>query len=213
MDPKLFIKSLPGSLVPIPRDPGTGNEHAFIPRPLPPNWEFPDRLWPLLVDAKYQLGILEGLGRTLPNPTILLRPLEDRDAIKSSRLEGTYVTATELLVFEMQAQESKSEDDPTNHSGRSSTIAKRYNRGRPPSFPFPTVHKGSSPYANVGRPRQGSYAGGIPSHAGGYWNGPPLRSPPPDKLLECLDPLEKYFHVEKSRYDPLVDCFLITLPI
>ncbi|MBI3464077.1 MAG: hypothetical protein HY000_13625 [Planctomycetes bacterium] len=58
--------------------------------PLPPDWEFPIRLWPLLAEAKQQVGILEGLGRNLPNPAILLRPLADREAIRSSSLEGTY---------------------------------------------------------------------------------------------------------------------------
>jgi len=47
MNPKLFIKNPPGELVSIPRNPLTGNEHAFIPRPLPPDWEFPATLWPL----------------------------------------------------------------------------------------------------------------------------------------------------------------------
>ena len=99
----------------IPRDPITGNEYAFIPRPLPPVWDFPVELWPMLTEARHQLGILEGIGRTLPNPEILLRPLEDREAIKSSQLEGTYVTATELLVYEMQPKPSKSQDDPANN--------------------------------------------------------------------------------------------------
>src|SRR5208283_3546935 len=102
MDPKSFVNATTGDLLRIPRDPVTGNEYAFAPRPLPPDWEFPARLWPLLAEAKQRLGVLEGLGRGLPNPGILFRPLEDREAIKSSRLEGTYVTATELLVFEMQ---------------------------------------------------------------------------------------------------------------
>jgi len=114
MDIKQFAATSPGFLVKIPRDPITGNQHAFVPAPLPPDWEFSTRLWPLLADAKQQLGILEGIARSLPNPGILLRPLEDREAIKSSRLEGTYVTATELLVYELHPKDSKSEDDPVN---------------------------------------------------------------------------------------------------
>lgn len=85
-----------------------------MPLPSPPQWGFPLRLWPLLGEAKQQLGILEGVGRTLPNPGILLRPLEDREAIRSSSLEGTYVTARELLLFEIEPRDVKSEGDPAN---------------------------------------------------------------------------------------------------
>jgi Fic family protein len=109
MDAERFNKASPGVLVRIPPDIATGNNLAFLPYPLPPDWEFPARLWPLLGEAKQQLGLLEGIGRTLPNPAILLRHLEDREAIQSSRLEGTYVTATELLVYELNPQESQAE--------------------------------------------------------------------------------------------------------
>jgi len=97
-----FSANSPGQLVPI-----EGNESAFIPNPLPPIWDFPSHVWPLLAAARQQLGILEGIGRNLPNPTILLRPLEDREAIESSRLEGTYATPKELLLFEMEPRESE----------------------------------------------------------------------------------------------------------
>jgi hypothetical protein len=33
---------------------------------------------------------LEGIGRSLPNSEILLRPLQNREAIRSSSLEGVY---------------------------------------------------------------------------------------------------------------------------
>ena len=109
MDRARFKKNAPGETVKI-----NAGEHAFVPHKLPPNWTVSVELWPLLAEAKQQLGILEGVGRTVPNPGILLRPVQDREAIKSSRLEGTYVTATELLVFEMEPKKSASDDDPAN---------------------------------------------------------------------------------------------------
>ena len=109
MKTSLFSAKSPGKVVPI-----AGGEHAFVPDPLPPNWEFPAELWPLLGDAKQQIGILEGIGRLLPNPGILLRPLEDREAIRSSSLEGTYATPKELLLFELSKPEPESPDDPVN---------------------------------------------------------------------------------------------------
>ena len=109
MDSSLFSPKSPGKVVQI-----SGGEHAFLPDPLPPDWEFPADLWPLLAEAKQQIGILEGIGRLLPNPGILLRPLEDREAIRSSSLEGTYATPKELLLFELSPREAESPSDPVN---------------------------------------------------------------------------------------------------
>jgi Fic family protein len=210
MDPKSFIDASTGSLVRIPRDPVTGNEHAFVPRPLPPDWEFPARLWPLLAEAKQQLGILEGLGRGLPNPGILFRPLEDREAIKSSRLEGTYVTATELLVFEMQPRESKSEDDPENLQREVFNYRTALHQGMSTDLPISLrlirdLHKTllsgvRGRDRTPGQFRTGQVAVGTDHRF------TPL---PPERIMECLGPLEKYFHGKPSRYDPMVDCFLI----
>ena len=76
---------MPGRLQPIAR-----GDHALVPNPLPPDWEMPQRLWPLIAEANRVIGVLEGIGRVLPNPAMLLRPTEDREAIQSSALEGTY---------------------------------------------------------------------------------------------------------------------------
>ncbi len=210
MDPLLFTKPFPGDLVPIPRDPATGNKHAFVPNALPPKWDFPVRLWPLLADAKQQLGILEGIARSLPNPAILLRPLEDREAIKSSRLEGTYVTATELLVFEMQPRTPKSEDDALNPEREVFNYRLALQQGSSTDLPLSlrllrdfhlTLMSGVRGRDRTpGQFRRTQVAIGT-NHR--------FVPPPPERLMECLDPLERYFHVTQSRYDPLVDCSLV----
>lgn len=78
---------------------------AFLPAPLPSSWEFEASLWPLLVEAKEALGTLNGIGQTLPDPQLLLRPLQSREAIASSSIEGTFVTPQELLAYELQPTE------------------------------------------------------------------------------------------------------------
>jgi Fic family protein len=65
------------------------------------------------LEAKRYIGELEGIGSVLPNPTILVRPLADREAIQSSKLEGTYATPKELLLFELQPSVAVSESDKT----------------------------------------------------------------------------------------------------
>jgi Fic family protein len=74
---------------------------AFIPSRLPRRWDIPLMLWPLLSDAKAELARLDGIGRTLPDPELLLQPLNNREAIRSSSLEGTFASAEELLLFEL----------------------------------------------------------------------------------------------------------------
>jgi Fic family protein len=205
LDTKRFATNAPGEIVAI-----GGGEHAFVPHPLPPNWRFPERLWPLLADAKQQLGILEGLGRNLPNPGILLRPLEDREAIKSSRLEGTYATARELLLFEMQPRESESENDSTNDQREVFNYRKALHQGASSNLPLSLrlirgLHE--TLLHNVrGKDRAPGQFRRIQVAIGSEHRFVP---PPPERVIECLNPLEKYFHVKESSYDPLVDCFLI----
>lgn len=88
---------------------------AFIPAPLPPrDWTFPARLYPLLIRAREQLGKLDGIGRTLPDQELLLRPLQNREALTSSSLEGTYATPTDLLLYAERPREPTSDRDPAN---------------------------------------------------------------------------------------------------
>lgn len=87
---------------------------AFIPQPLPRSWAVPLELWPLLASAKEQLARLDGIGHTLPNPDILLRPLQQREAIRSSSLEGTFATPEELLLFELEPSEPTAPSDRVN---------------------------------------------------------------------------------------------------
>lgn len=53
-----------------------------------------------LSEADRTIGRLAGEGRTLPNPHWLIRPFVRREAVLSSRIEGTQATLGELLVAE-----------------------------------------------------------------------------------------------------------------
>jgi Fic family protein len=210
VETRLFSHKSPGKLLPTLRDPTTGNEHAFLPNPLPPNWKFPEWLWPLLADAKQHLGLLEGIGRTLPNPAILLRPLADREAILSSRLEGTHVTATELLVYELNPQESQSEDDAVNRQKEVFNYRVALQQEANIELPLSLrlireLHKTLMTGVR-GRDHTPGQFRHVQVAIGTNHRFVP---PPPEKLMECLDPLEKYFHFKNPTFDPLVDCSLI----
>src|SRR5262245_22571528 len=79
-----------------------GLPFAFDPAPLPPTWFPSDLQWRLLIEAREALARLDGTGRHLANPSLLLRPLQNREALSSSSIEGTFATPEELLLFEVE---------------------------------------------------------------------------------------------------------------
>ena len=111
MDKSLFTAQAPGTLVPIS---APEPDWAFVPSALPKNWALPPELTPLLIDARQELARLDGAGRYLPANTLLLRPLQRREALRSSALEGTFATAEELLAYGLEPKEPTSSVDPTN---------------------------------------------------------------------------------------------------
>jgi Fic family protein len=111
MDIKSFTENRTGELRKY-GNPQSGREDwQFIPHDFPPKWEFPQKLWPLLVEARETLGTLNGIGQTLPSPELLLRPLQTREAITSSKIEGTYVTPQQLLLYELDPIEPLDSDE------------------------------------------------------------------------------------------------------
>ena len=73
---------------------------AFVPYPLPPALEFDPELVQVLSEADRALGELAGLGRTIPNPHLLISPFMRREAVLSSRIEGTQADITDLYAYE-----------------------------------------------------------------------------------------------------------------
>ncbi len=59
---------------------------------------------PYAVLGLHHVGRLEQIRGILPNPTLLLQPLQRREALRSSSLEGTYATPAELLLFEVERE-------------------------------------------------------------------------------------------------------------
>ena len=84
---------------------------AFHPNPLPPHLDWTPALASALADASLLVGRLAGEGRRLPNPHLLIRPFVRREAVLSSRIEGTQATLGELLAAEAGAAVDRSPDD------------------------------------------------------------------------------------------------------
>lgn len=84
---------------------------AFVPAPLPPTLSWTPRLIAVLSDADRLVGRLAGEGGRLPNPHVLMRPFVRREAVLSSKIEGTQATLGELLAAEAGAAVDRSPED------------------------------------------------------------------------------------------------------
>lgn len=111
MDHRAFTDAALGDLVRIEVP---WPDHAFVPAPLPTRWDMPASLWPHLLAARESLARLDGIGRHMPNHALLLSPLQQREALRSSSMEGTYATPEELLLYQIEPKEPKAGDDPVN---------------------------------------------------------------------------------------------------
>ncbi|MDY7077148.1 MAG: Fic/DOC family N-terminal domain-containing protein [Chloroflexota bacterium] len=98
MNPERFRNSTAGRPVRVGQ--GEAAYWAFVPHPLPPDlpadWEFARSL----SEADRALSELAGVGRTMPNPHLLIGPFVRREAVLSSRIEGTQADITNLYAYE-----------------------------------------------------------------------------------------------------------------
>lgn len=95
MNPSDFGPNKAGDLVRTDKD-----YWAFVPMPLEPALELELHLVNTLSKADRALSELAGIARTLPNPHLLIRPFMRREAVLSSRIEGTQASLSDLLFFE-----------------------------------------------------------------------------------------------------------------
>lgn len=57
-----------------------------------------------LAEAESALGNLSGTGRNLPNPQLLISPYMKREAVLSSKIEGTKASLTDLYQYEVDEE-------------------------------------------------------------------------------------------------------------
>ena len=98
MDLDQFARSPSGRLLKVGQ--GEATYSAFVPNPLPPMLELDLPLVQALSAADRALGELAGLGRNMPNPHLLIHPFIRREAVLSSRIEGTQADIADLYAYE-----------------------------------------------------------------------------------------------------------------
>ena len=77
---------------------------TFIPKLLPPEIKYDSATITLAVEAHAKLGELSGIGELLPNPDLLIRPYIRREAVLSSKIEGTQASIMDIFRFEAEGK-------------------------------------------------------------------------------------------------------------
>jgi len=206
MEIGLFQNSPSGRLIRA-----SGEYWAFVPHPLPPKLEWDNSLVSLISRADLALGTLSGLGETLPNPHLLIYPFIRREAVLSSRIEGTQSSLSDLLLFEATKVEKQRDVREVQNYVR----AIEYGLKRLDALPLSLrlirelhgilMERVRGEHATCGEFRQSQ-----------NWIGPPGCSlneasfvpPPVPEMQDALDQLEKFLHADIDL-PPLVQLALI----
>ncbi len=206
MDVALFKKSPSGKLIRA-----TEGYWAFVPGPLPPKLEWDDALVSVMSKADIALGTLSGLGETLPNPHLLIYPFIRREAVLSSRIEGTQSSLSDLLLFEATQIEKRGDvREVQNYVWAMEYGLKRLNE-LPLSQRFIRELHGvlmegvRGQHATPGEFRRSQNWIGSP---GATLSEATFVPPPVAEMQECLGQLEKFLHAE-MKLPPLVEAALV----
>ncbi len=89
----------------------TAGLETCVPRDLPPELRFDVSLINALSTADRALGRLEGSITGLPAPELLMRSFVRREAVLSSRIEGTVASINDIYLFEMNPESTQSAPD------------------------------------------------------------------------------------------------------
>ncbi|MBI1871637.1 MAG: Fic family protein [Chlamydiae bacterium] len=186
--------NIPGHKIRCPE-----NYTAFIPNPLPPKITWSQELIRSLSDADRALGQLAGESRSLPNPHLLIRPFIKREAVLSSRIEGTQATLGELLAMEAGATIDRSTEDLREVANY--VVALEHGIKRLKTLPLSLrlireLHKHlmAGVRGSHATPGEFRHSQNWIGHPGCTLTNASYVPPPPTELMSCLDAFEKFLH-------------------
>jgi len=84
-----------------------GKYLVFIPKELPPKIEYTQEIVLALSKADSTLSKLSGAGLLLPNPNLLVIPYLKKEALSSSRIEGTRISLSDYFLTEAKGIEKE----------------------------------------------------------------------------------------------------------
>lgn len=195
------VAEIPGKTVP------QGSYSAFVPAVLPPELVWTATLIGALSDADRLIGRLGGEGGRLPNPHILIRPFVRREAVLSSKIEGTQATLGELLAAEAGAAVHRSPEDLREVGNY--VVALEHGISRLKKLPL-CVRLTRELHEKLTTGVRGRHAAPGRFRTVQNWIGKPGSTvatasyipPPPGEVGPCLAAWEKFLH--ESKLPPLV---------
>lgn len=194
----------------------TGEEsyQAFLPAPLPPDppLALDGELLQWLEKANRAIGRLDGISDVLPDSHLFVYQYVRKEALLSSQIEGTQSSFSDLLLFEMDEVPGVPLDDArevSNYIAAMNHGLKRLGEGFPLSLRLlREIHaillkdgRGAHKQPGEFRLSQNWLGGSRPGNA-------VFVPPPPERLMECLDPFERFLHDEKGATPVLLKASL-----
>lgn len=210
MNRDAFLTSPSGRLAPT-----LNGQWGFVPNDLPPSYD-PAAIITPLVSATQALGELNGILRTLPDPFILIQPLQAREALTSSGMEGTYTTVDALLLAEAGFAGSSESSDTREVRNYSVALRNAVRSLSEVPLSLRTVRgahrdlmqgvtraRGAAVRAGEFKEHQ-NWIGAVTIEAARFI------PPPPKEAIECLGRLERYLHRDDRDQTPaLIDAALV----
>ncbi len=193
------------------------NQMTFIPKSLPPEISYDNELIMLLAKSERKIGELKGIESGLPNPHILIKTYMKREAVLSSKIEGTLASLEDLNWHEAVGNIKKNETDvlrlqevvnyvralenclekirKTNHSVNLDLVREAHEKL------FANVQgadKGPGEFRKIQ-----NY---IIKTRGRTWE---IVYTPPEKVQELLDDLEAFIQAKHEMPSILIQCAII----
>lgn len=188
---------------------------AFVPEPLPPDppLEYSTELQQLLERANQSLGRLDGMTQLLPETSLFIYFYVRKEAVLSSQIEGTKSSLSDLLMYENEKQPGVPMDDVQEVSNYVAALNHGLERIREDNFPiskrlFCEIHdillqsgRGSHKQPGEFRTSQNWIGGSRPGNA-------EYVPPPPDRVHDCLDELERFLHGQRGSFQTTIKAAL-----
>ena len=186
---------------------------AFIPAPPPTDLTYPPPLVRLLSEADAALSELSGLGRYLPNPNLLIEPYMRREAVASSRIEGTRADLSDLLLDELDPDHTPANSDVGEV--RNYVRAMRLGISKLDELPL-TGRLVRELHAVLMQGVRGEHATPGEFRRSQNWIGPPGSTlttasyipPPVEEMKGCIAAWERFVN-ERGRMPDLIQCALM----
>jgi len=187
---------------------------AFVPADLPPDppLALSDADFDLMERANRALGRLDGLSAILPNTGLFVYMYVRKEAVLSSQIEGTQSSMSDLLLHELDDAPGVPVDDVIEVSNYIAAMEHGLTRMRA-GFPLSLrlireIHgvllaedRGADKAPGEFR-RSQNWIGGTRPGTARYV------PPPPQELMGCLGPFEKFLHDQPTRTPLLIKAAL-----